>query len=119
MRILLVEDDAVLGDGLSRSLGDWGFDVTLAETGACEQCVTHSTLRLVDTGSWATGYGRLVEVAKGSFLGIQFAECGLVDWPLWRSATVKFGSPGDRPPLRFVAGKQAIKFRFPKAACRH
>lgn len=34
MRILLVEDDAVLGDGLSRSLGDWGFDVTLAETGA-------------------------------------------------------------------------------------
>lgn len=34
MRILLVEDDLVLGDGLSRSLGDWGFDVTLAETGA-------------------------------------------------------------------------------------
>lgn len=33
MRILLVEDDAVLGDGLSRSLTDWGFDVTLAETG--------------------------------------------------------------------------------------
>lgn len=33
MRILLVEDDAVLGDGLSRSLCDWGFDVTLAETG--------------------------------------------------------------------------------------
>lgn len=34
MRILLVEDDAVLGDGLSRSLGDWGFAVTLAETAA-------------------------------------------------------------------------------------
>lgn len=34
MRILLVEDDAVLGDGLSRSLSDWGFDVTLAETGS-------------------------------------------------------------------------------------
>jgi len=34
MRILLVEDDTVLGDGLSRSLADWGFDVTLAETGA-------------------------------------------------------------------------------------
>ncbi|OAI17575.1 response regulator transcription factor [Methylomonas koyamae] len=34
MRILLVEDDAVLGDGLSRSLGDWGFDVTLAVTGS-------------------------------------------------------------------------------------
>lgn len=34
MRILLVEDDTVLGDGLSRSLTDWGFDVTLAITGA-------------------------------------------------------------------------------------
>lgn len=34
MRILLVEDDTVLGDGLSRSLADWGFDVTLAITGA-------------------------------------------------------------------------------------
>ncbi|OQW72286.1 MAG: DNA-binding response regulator [Proteobacteria bacterium ST_bin11] len=34
MRILLVEDDTVLGDGLSRSLTDWGFDVTLAVTGA-------------------------------------------------------------------------------------
>lgn len=34
MRILLVEDDTVLGDGLSRSLADWGFDVTLAVTGA-------------------------------------------------------------------------------------
>ncbi|WP_150047457.1 response regulator [Methylomonas rhizoryzae] len=33
MRILLVEDDAALGDGLSRSLSDWGFDVTLAVTG--------------------------------------------------------------------------------------
>lgn len=33
MRILLVEDDAVLGDGLSLSLNDWGFDVTLAVTG--------------------------------------------------------------------------------------
>ena len=33
MRILLVEDDAALGDGLSRSLEDWGFNVTLAETG--------------------------------------------------------------------------------------
>ncbi|MDD2759353.1 MAG: response regulator transcription factor [Methylomonas sp.] len=34
MRILLVEDDTVLGDGLSRSLADWGFNVTLAVTGA-------------------------------------------------------------------------------------
>ncbi|WKJ90580.1 response regulator transcription factor [Methylomonas montana] len=34
MRILLVEDDNVLADGLSRSLADWGFDVTLAVTGA-------------------------------------------------------------------------------------
>jgi len=33
MRILLIEDDAVLGDGLSRSLTDWGFIVTLAENG--------------------------------------------------------------------------------------
>ncbi|MGH8500108.1 MAG: response regulator [Methylococcales bacterium] len=34
MKILLVEDDEVLADGLSRSLTDWGFDVTLAVTGA-------------------------------------------------------------------------------------
>lgn len=34
MRILLVEDDTVLGDGLLRSLGDWGFDATLADTAA-------------------------------------------------------------------------------------
>lgn len=33
MRILLVEDDAALGDGLSRTLSDWGFDTTLAKTG--------------------------------------------------------------------------------------
>ena len=33
MRILLVEDDAVLGDGLFRALQDIGFDVTLAVTG--------------------------------------------------------------------------------------
>jgi hypothetical protein len=26
--------------------------------------------------------GRLVEIAKGSFLGIQFVECGFFDWPL-------------------------------------
>lgn len=34
MRVLLVEDDTVLGDGLSQSLADWGFTVTLATTGA-------------------------------------------------------------------------------------
>ena len=34
MIILLVEDDIVLGEGLSHSLTDWGFDVTLAVTGA-------------------------------------------------------------------------------------
>jgi len=34
MIILLVEDDTVLGNGLSRSLADWGFNVTLAVTGA-------------------------------------------------------------------------------------
>ncbi|MCQ8181235.1 response regulator transcription factor [Methylomonas sp. SURF-1] len=33
MRILLVEDDQALADGLSQSLRDWGFDVTLAKTG--------------------------------------------------------------------------------------
>ncbi|WFP51201.1 response regulator transcription factor [Methylomonas sp. EFPC3] len=33
MRILLVEDDQALADGLSHSLRDWGFDVTLAKTG--------------------------------------------------------------------------------------
>jgi two-component system OmpR family response regulator len=32
--VLLVEDDCVLGDGLSRMLENWGFDVTLALTGA-------------------------------------------------------------------------------------
>jgi len=34
MRILLVEDDAALGDGLSRTLSDWGFDTTLAKNGS-------------------------------------------------------------------------------------
>ncbi|BBL58972.1 response regulator transcription factor [Methylomonas koyamae] len=34
MRILLVEDDQALADGLSHSLSEWGFDVTLARTGA-------------------------------------------------------------------------------------
>ncbi|MBL1263330.1 response regulator [Methylomicrobium sp. RS1] len=33
MNVLLVEDDAILADGLSRSLGDWGFTVTHAMTG--------------------------------------------------------------------------------------
>ena len=33
MRILLVEDDVVLGDGLNRTLNDNGYDVTLAVTG--------------------------------------------------------------------------------------
>ncbi len=34
MKILLVEDDEALADGLSRSLSGWGFDITLAATGA-------------------------------------------------------------------------------------
>lgn len=34
MKILLVEDDEALADGLFRSLLQWGFDVTLAATGA-------------------------------------------------------------------------------------
>jgi two-component system OmpR family response regulator len=34
MNILLVEDDETLADGLSHSLADCGFDVTLAMTGA-------------------------------------------------------------------------------------
>jgi two-component system OmpR family response regulator len=34
MNVLLVEDDAILADGLSRSLGDWGFTVTHATTGS-------------------------------------------------------------------------------------
>ncbi|PPD37095.1 MAG: DNA-binding response regulator [Methylomonas sp.] len=38
MRILLVEDDTVVADGLSRSIADWGFDVTLAVTGAFADC---------------------------------------------------------------------------------
>jgi two-component system OmpR family response regulator len=33
MNVLLVEDDAILADGLSRSLSDWGFAVTHAMTG--------------------------------------------------------------------------------------
>lgn len=53
MRILLVEDDAVLGDGLSRSLTDWGFDVTLAETGAYADsalCTQPYDLVILDLG---------------------------------------------------------------------
>ena len=53
MRILLVEDDAVLGDGLSRSLADWGFDVTLAETGAYADtalCTQPYDLLILDLG---------------------------------------------------------------------
>jgi len=38
MRILLVEDDTALGDGLSRSISEWGFDVTLAKTGSYADC---------------------------------------------------------------------------------
>jgi len=33
MRVLLVEDDSILGEGLSLSLADWGFEVSLAKTG--------------------------------------------------------------------------------------
>ena len=33
MRILLVEDDETLADGLSRSLAEYGFDLTVAATG--------------------------------------------------------------------------------------
>ena len=53
MRILLVEDDAVLGDGLSRSLADWGFDVTLAETGSYAEsalCTQPYDLLILDLG---------------------------------------------------------------------
>ncbi|AMK77051.1 MULTISPECIES: response regulator transcription factor [Methylomonas] len=53
MRILLVEDDAVLGDGLSRSLVDWGFDITLAETGTYANsalCTQPYDLLILDIG---------------------------------------------------------------------
>lgn len=53
MRILLVEDDIVLGDGLSRSLADWGFDVTLAETGSYADsalCTQPYDLLILDLG---------------------------------------------------------------------
>jgi len=53
MRILLVEDDAVLGDGLSRSLGDWGFDVTMAVTGSYADsalCTQPYDLVILDLG---------------------------------------------------------------------
>lgn len=42
MRALLVEDDQILADGLSRSLGDWGFAVTLAMTGGYANAALHT-----------------------------------------------------------------------------
>jgi len=42
MRALLVEDDQILADGLSRSLGDWGFTVTLAMTGGYANAALHT-----------------------------------------------------------------------------
>ncbi|WP_347985996.1 response regulator transcription factor [Methylomonas sp. AM2-LC] len=53
MRILVVEDDAVLGDGLSQMLIDNGFTVTLAVTGGYADCVlrTHTyDLVILDLG---------------------------------------------------------------------
>ncbi len=48
MKVLLVEDDAVLGDGLSRTLNDNGFDVTLIVTGAyAESALRTQTYDLV------------------------------------------------------------------------
>lgn len=42
MRALLVEDDQILADGLSGSLGDWGFSVTLAMTGRYANAALHT-----------------------------------------------------------------------------
>lgn len=42
MRILLVEDDDVLADGLSHSLASRGFDVTLARTGTYADSLLHA-----------------------------------------------------------------------------
>jgi two-component system, OmpR family, response regulator len=42
MRALLVEDDQILADGLSRSLGDWGFTVTLAMSGGYANAALHT-----------------------------------------------------------------------------
>jgi len=42
MRALLVEDDQILADGLSGSLSDWGFSVTLAMTGRYANAALHT-----------------------------------------------------------------------------
>lgn len=53
MRVLLIEDDAVLADGLFCSLSEWGFDVTPAGTGAYAKsalCTLLFDLVILDLG---------------------------------------------------------------------
>jgi len=52
--------------------------------------------------------GRLVEVASGGFVGLQFQNLASADWRLWRSASGKNGSPGDHPLFNFIAGKLSL-----------
>jgi len=62
--------------------------------------------------------GRLIEVANGGFVALQFQNVASADWRLCRSATGKNGSPGDHLLFRFIAGKRSIKFQLLKAANR-
>ncbi len=53
IKILLVEDDAILADGLARNLMDWRFDVTLAMTVSSAEAalITHPfDLAILDLG---------------------------------------------------------------------
>jgi two-component system OmpR family response regulator len=47
MKILVVEDDSILGMGLYKSLGSKGFDVTLASTGIIAESVLYQKFDLV------------------------------------------------------------------------
>lgn len=44
---------------------------------------------------------------------------GSSERPLLKSLTDRKGSRSDRPHFEFIAGKQALKFRFLEAASRH